>query len=103
MRSSARMRCHAMGTFFPPLKRSNASAREAFQRQRFVNIGDCREACTRSPSMRRLFVSEKMSPRGKLCCSPSERTVQPGAERRVNHELHAAGLVEEPLSDQRLL
>ena len=31
------------------------------------------------------------------------RSVDPPAERRVEHELHAAGLVEEPLEDESLL
>src|SRR5687768_11807869 len=31
------------------------------------------------------------------------RAIDPAAERRVEHELHAAGLVEEPLEDKRLL
>ena len=47
-RSSARMRWSGIGTFRPPSKRSSASARVAFQRQRVPNIGAASAACARS-------------------------------------------------------
>ena len=39
IKSSASMRCSCGGTLFPPLKRSRASAIDAFQRQRVMNMG----------------------------------------------------------------
>ena len=110
------------------VKRSSASARVAFQRQRVPNIGAASAACTRSSSRRcGPHHAGTRSSSGKLCCSPSESTMPSSvaaacsskskltqkrlrsarpqarlmraAERRVQHELHAAALVEEALGD----
>ena len=40
------MRCSCGGTLLPPLKRSSASAIEAFQRQRVMNMGASSSAWT---------------------------------------------------------
>ena len=47
-KSSARKRCNGGGTFLPPRCRNTASARVTFQRQRTVNIGTAKSACSSS-------------------------------------------------------
>ena len=57
------------------LKRSSASARVAFQRQRLPNIGATSAACTRSSRNACERTMPKTLSSGKLCCSPSDRTM----------------------------
>ena len=49
-RSSDFMRCSCGATFLPPVKRGNASAVVAFQRQRTANSGASSSACTSTSS-----------------------------------------------------
>src|SRR5204863_54829 len=69
-RSSARIRWSATGTFLPPAKRSSASARDAFQRQRLSNIGE---------AAKDLF-SQFRHGRGELAAAP-RRLAEPERNR----------------------
>src|SRR5437016_4763038 len=60
------------GTFFPPRKRSKASARPASQRHRVVKRGDVSTACSRTERAEFGCRKWKTSASGKLCCSLSE-------------------------------
>ncbi len=127
IRSAARMRRSGGGVRLPPVKRSTASERTAFQRQRVSHIGDCSAACTsvsstvagrdeaedrveREAVLRADRQQDRVVRRGGLQLEvegAAELLAQrqaPGAvdaraERRVDDQLHAAGLVEEALGD----
>ena len=131
IRSSASMRWSAGGVFLPPRMRSTASARPRFQRQRAFHMGESSAACasaSRAPAgVESIFL--KIS-RSAACCGPSERhdgvvagrrlqleieapadalahrqaerAVHAPAEGRVDHQLHAAGVVEEALQHDAL-
>src|SRR5256885_8409064 len=60
------------GTFFPPRKRSKASARPAAQRHLVVKRGDVSTACSRTERAEFGCRKGKTSASGKLCCSLSE-------------------------------
>ena len=126
-RSAARMRRSGGGVRLPPVKRSTASARVAFQRQRVSHIGDCSAACTSVSSTlagrdeaedrvereavlradrqqdrvvgRRRLQLEVEGAAELLAQRQAPGAVDARAERRVDDELHAAGLVEEALGD----
>ena len=74
-RSSERMRRIGGGTLRPPEKRSTASARDAFQRQRAPNIGAGSIACVSTSSTVSGCRKRKTTSSGKLCCSASEITM----------------------------
>ena len=59
----------------PPLKRSTASARVTFQRQRAVNIGAASSACVSTSSTVADFRNPNTISSGKECCSLSEMTM----------------------------
>ena len=111
--------------------RGTASEIVAFHRHRVSNTGASSTAWTRmSRTRRRVQVAEHVGER-EACCGPSDsisavlgrrglqlevelaaeplaqrerpRAVDAAAERRVQHELHAAGFVEEALEDERVL
>ena len=124
-RSSARMRWIGGGTSVPPRKRGMASAREAFQRQRAVNMGASSSASVSTRSTvsgvqeledhlqrERVLLAERNDDAvvggGRLQLEiegAAEALAQrqaPGAvdaraERGVDDELHAAAFVEEAL------
>ena len=124
-KSSARNRCNGGGTFLPPRCRSTASARVTFHRQRMPNIGTANSACTSSFSRvpRVQHVEQLLDRKAVLRSDRKHDAVVVGAglqleikraaealaqrqapgpidaraERRMNHELHAARFVEEPL------
>ena len=69
------MRWIGGGTRRPPWKRSSASARIAFQRQRVSNIGACTAACVSSSSTSSARTIWNTVSSGKLCCAPSDSTM----------------------------
>ena len=73
-RSSARMRCKWMGTRLPLRKRRTARARETFQRQRAMNMGDCSTACVSTSLTVEDRSRDQTVSRGKLCRSPKDST-----------------------------
>ena len=125
IRSSARILCSGMGTFFPAAKRSTARKREAFHRQRVVNMGEAKSACVRTS--RALIRMEKgedhLQRKAVLLAERKKQTVvggrglqskvegtaetlpqgqppgavQASAERRMDDELHPAAFIEESL------
>ena len=132
IRSSASMRWIGGGLRLPLRNRSTISERLRFQRQRAWNIGESRIACCERVLDRRAAAgSAGTSASGKLWCGPSESTIassvaaawssklnvrqnrlrsaSPSARLmrppngECTHELHAAGLVEEPLEHELLL
>ena len=125
------MRASCGGTFLPPRKRGSASATPATQRQRVANIGASSSAwiSTVAHGGRMQIardVGEREAVRGgerqhdgvlgrrrlqleielaaeALAQRQAPRAVDAAAERRVDDELHAAGLVEEALEHDRVL
>ena len=132
IRSSASIRCSCgahlacrRGCAAPPARCV------VFQRQRVWNTGASSNACTSTSRAvlgmqiaedvgerervlrpereqqrvlgRRRLQLEVELPAESLAQREAPRLVDAAAERRVQHELHAAGLVEEPLEDERLL
>src|SRR4029450_9909496 len=89
-RSSARMRCSGMGTFCPPSKRSTASARLAFQRQRLENIGAASAACARSSASVARRTMENTLSSGKLCWAPSDSTMPSSVAAACSSKLKLA-------------
>ena len=124
------MRWIGNGTRPLPRERSTASERVAFQRQRAVKSGEPSSACSSTSPTVCDDRKRGRSDRSKVCGLPSESTIASSvaaacssmlndaqkrlrsaspnaavharAERRVHHELHAAGLVEEALGEQLL-
>src|SRR6266567_4408673 len=80
IRSSASMRWSGGGTFLPPRLRGTASEMVVFQRQRVLGRGGLQLEIE--------LTAEALAQR------ESPRLVHAAAERRVQHELHPAGLVE---------
>ncbi len=129
IRSSDSMRWMGRGFFFPPRKRRTARERFRFQRQREVNMGEARTACSKPCRPYRTGNGRRRCRRGKLCWGPSDRRTASSFGRRLELEveggaelsctgarpnrffdpsaeggalddhLHPAGLVEEPLED----
>ena len=130
MRSSASMRWIGGGLRRPPRNRSTSSARLRFQRHREMNIGASSTACCKrlldgaAADVARDLVEREAVVRTErqhdrvvarrglqleveraaelLAQRETERAVDPAAVRRVDHELHAAGVVEEPLEHERV-
>ena len=131
IRSSASIRCSCGGTFLPPRLRGTASEIVVFQRQRVWNTGASRNAWIEHVARgRRMQIAEDVGERERVLRPEREqqrvfggrglqleveltaeplaqreapRLVHAAAERRVQHELHAARLVEEALEDERVL
>ena len=131
IRSSASMRWMGGGLRRPPRWRRTMSARPRFQRQRTWNIGDEqqrlgerlrrrprreevrhvleREALLRPERehhgvvARRRLQLEVEAAAEALAQRQAEAAIDPAAERRVDHELHPARLVEEALEDESSL
>ena len=127
IRSSASIRWMGSGFFLPPRKRKMASERLRSQRQREVNMGDASTACSRvalygvgvqqagSRRQRETVLRAERQDDGVVvggrlqlevegdaepfAQSEAESPVDPPAERRMDDQLHAAGLVEEALED----
>ena len=125
------MRCSGAGVFLPARMRCTASEMVAFQRQRVVNSGASSSACISTGSALRLLkkrgsfvereavgLAERQHDRilGGRCLQleveraaktfaqhQSEGAVDARAKRRVNHQVHIAGFVEEALEHQPLL
>ncbi len=125
------MRWMGGGTLRPPRKRGMASARDAFQRQRAVNMGASSMACVRTCSTVCGFRNSNTNSSGKACCSVSEmlmplsvaaacsskverpaealaqrqspRPIDARSEGRVDHQLHPAAFIEEALCHHGLL
>ena len=58
----------------PPICRSTASARVAFQRQRVSHIGDCRAACVSASSTACSCKNSKIAASGNECCGPNDNS-----------------------------
>src|SRR3984893_11260238 len=87
------MRWMGGGTFFPPRKRRIANAREAFQRQRAVNIGASSKACVRTFSTVPAFTKAKTNSSGNACCSVNEilipLSVAAACSSKLNERQHS--------------
>ena len=124
------MRWNCAGAFLPLRKRRTASATVEFQRQYVPNTGASSTACVEHVAdriarevardlvereavhraerdhdrvlERRGLELEVESAAEALAQRESPRAVHARAERRVDHEMRVAGLVEEPLEDHAL-